>query len=158
MPPPGYVLNSAVSAHSADWYVVTGRPVRLARDWALAPAGSATQLSMSVPASSYTCRSPLKPAFSQRQSSPGPQLPTRAGEAAWADVDSRKTAMAKAPTLAVMRRVVMIALMVEPEQSYVGVDRLPRRTACLLASNHRGAPDWLPNGEVKPCVGSHKPR
>lgn len=34
VPRQGYVLNSGVSSHPADSYVVTGRPVRLARNWA----------------------------------------------------------------------------------------------------------------------------
>lgn len=61
--------------------MVTGRPVRLARAWAVVPGFSGTQLSMSMVDSSWVCRAPVKSGFDQRQSCPLAQAPRDTGAA-----------------------------------------------------------------------------
>ncbi len=89
--------------------MVTGRPVRFARDWAEVPAGRATQLSMSVVASSWVRTLPLKSGLDQRQSFPGPQAPSFGPEAvtvmaAGAAVAGRAVRRRTARTAAVRNR------------------------------------------------------
>lgn len=77
--------------------MVTFRPVRLASDCALVPAGSGTQLSISVADSSCVCRAPRKSSFCQRHNSPVAHSPRRGG-AASATVAGSRAATASAPT------------------------------------------------------------
>lgn len=96
---------------------MTGRPVLLATAAALVPAGSGTQLSMSVSARSYVSRLPLNPSFCQRHSCPLPHAP-RAGGAATAagSVRARAPAVrtAAVTTVRVVVRVVVERMMVIP--------------------------------------------